>query len=74
MILLLDRRAALVEVARRRGRPANKVGLPDAWSDMNLRDSSMKDTTKSCGLSVGEIVWVLVTIGSLIALFRCLAR
>jgi len=34
----------------------------------------MKELTKLSRLSVGEIVWALVTIGSLIALFRCLAR
>ena len=33
----------------------------------------MSERMKS-GLSIGEIVWALVTIGSLIALFRCLAR
>jgi len=34
----------------------------------------MKLTMKPSGLSVAEILWALLTIGSLVALFRCLGR
>src|SRR5436853_3031451 len=35
---------------------------------------TMKETVKSLEVSLGEILWAVVTIGSLVALFRCLVR
>ena len=70
LILLPDRKAALVEVARRERQVS--PGLACRFGGRQRAD--MKESTKSSELSVGEILWALVTIGSMIALFQCLAR
>ena len=69
LIRLQDRKVALVEVAKRHVRPAGK-GWPYGFG----RRLDMKESTKSSELSFGEVLWALVTIGSVVALFLCLAR